>query len=736
MSNWSSDTEEFIKHFDGRHIFVTMPEFKMDGKPFHYHSELSTIVKDLVNANLDDNRAVFFTVNELDRELDPGKHRTTNMFVRARAIFLDDDKPREAPRDDFPLEPSLIVNSSPGKYHYYWLTDTINVDEWKAVQNGLVVNYEGDRQARDVPRYLRLPGFYHLKKDRWLVEWNGDGIVYSWEDVKRHFEPLYSKKSVDNGSSSILDGKCNVDAIEEIKSGLNYHENLVSLSYQMKQEGVGDRYIILALQGFMNCVSESKRDDRWQSRYEDIERIVRGATVKSVIESIENVSDNTESASVITGGIPWPPGLLGGLCEDAYNMARFQYKEVAVISALGLIAGITGRKFNVSNTGLNLYLTLIMQTGMGKDSISEFIMKTLYGLNEHGNSSSFVGPVRFTGPRAIIKSLESARSQVSVFTEAGLLLKSRAGDREGLARVLLSIYGRSGFGQYTGGEMFSKDEDHIKPLHAPALTIINEATPETLLEAFSDDGSLERGELPRQSIYRIHGDKPKANRTPLKAVRSIHVEKLKHLVSLCSKIQAVDDHTVYDMVIEPELLDDVYTFADEMVDIENECRGSDSIRSIMSSRMWLKAVKFAALASVYNHDRAVICRDEWFWAKSMVEYEMNGLESFFSGSSYDSNDLGEKIISPVIVKILQGKYNDPKKQSSKQERAKGIFARYAVKQALRNHANFKGKKDRSGRSLIDVHIDGMIKDGMLFDMGNGKVRITEMFSLLVKKGLK
>ena len=82
------------------------------------------------------------------------------IFVkRARAVFCEWDNVDETP--NFPLKPSIIVNTSRGKYHYYWLTSTRDIEEWDATQTAIVKHYGGDKQARDASRVLRLPGYYH-----------------------------------------------------------------------------------------------------------------------------------------------------------------------------------------------------------------------------------------------------------------------------------------------------------------------------------------------------------------------------------------------------------------------------------------------------------------------------------------------------------------------------------------------------------------------------------------------
>jgi hypothetical protein len=80
-----------------------------------------------------------------------------------RAIFQEADIPgAKVP----PLEPHITVESSPGKFHRYWLIDPATApktSEWLAVMRRMVADWDSDPNAKDAARVLRLPGFPHQK---------------------------------------------------------------------------------------------------------------------------------------------------------------------------------------------------------------------------------------------------------------------------------------------------------------------------------------------------------------------------------------------------------------------------------------------------------------------------------------------------------------------------------------------------------------------------------------------
>lgn len=736
---WSVDTLEFLQRFEGHTIYVAMQDV---GKktPWHFHDGIRECIKLMDKKNDEENRwGAFFTVNELDETRDEvGKHRTAKMWERSRAIFMDDDLKREEGdyRRDWPTPPSVIVESSPGKFHYYWLISggeesSCGMVEWQLMQDRLIEKWGGDKQARDVARYLRLPGSFNWKNsavsedgEQWVVRWRlGElsGLPYPWHDLVRVFykggvEKLQEKvlesesgvvvdeegRVVEGRLGSEMKQKTNELMVSEIKSGVNYHENLLNLSWQMKQEGLSNFICAEFLRGIMMQVRDELKDERWKERYEDIERVVKNAKKEKGkgheidLEELGKIAEEDEKsrAEEVDGEIPWPPGLLGELSMDAYNMAVYPYKEVAVVSAIGLVAGIAGRRFNVSKTGLNTYLTVIMDTGMGKDAIQHFISGTLRGLNELGLSSSFEGRSRFTGPKALRKSFKDARCQVCVLSEAGMLLQSTAGDQAGLTRTFLTIYGKSGSLVWSGSEGYSSDEDDLGSLRAPCMTVVNEATPVTLLAAFDEYNSSERGELPRQTVIRIRGDKPyaKMEKERQETISVGNTNKLVGLIKKCAKTQADDDPKAWDMKWEGDVYQDAMLYERQLTNLYNEARKSGAnLRKNMLSRMWLKAAKFAAIAAVYNKNVATIGWEEWNWGKAMVEYELNGVVNIFAHhASADEDELEVLIrecIAGKVLKILNGDLSYGYKRNFKwdqQESKNGIFSASLLQQQTRD----------------------------------------------------
>jgi len=102
---------------------------------------------------------VFFTVNVLKPN---AQRRNADNVQRVAAVLLDLDGTL-LPAKGFPLTPTAVVESSTGKYHVYWAVLDLPLSEFTTVQKHLASLYGGDPAVSDLPRVMRLPGYWHGK---------------------------------------------------------------------------------------------------------------------------------------------------------------------------------------------------------------------------------------------------------------------------------------------------------------------------------------------------------------------------------------------------------------------------------------------------------------------------------------------------------------------------------------------------------------------------------------------
>ena len=117
---------------------------------------------------------VYITVNRVRQELLDTKNRCPkNTDIEAvHALIADFDDPALVTLEKLkglPLPPSIIVETSLGKYQCYWLTESpesIGVDEFRAFQLRVLATLAElgpDKSVTDLRRVMRLPGFHHIK---------------------------------------------------------------------------------------------------------------------------------------------------------------------------------------------------------------------------------------------------------------------------------------------------------------------------------------------------------------------------------------------------------------------------------------------------------------------------------------------------------------------------------------------------------------------------------------------
>lgn len=701
-------------------------------------------------------------------ELIPAERKDANL-ASADLLVLDGDATNTNDESCCPPIDVNIALTEMGINHFIYTTHshTFNKNKFRVVIPCKIDNKENLSKTVDKILAELKEHDVDIKNVKEMSTWSQpwfipsrdnpeDGVFEHYEYFEGNdYEQVYESNSKsntnpmassDDSPSDSRTGESISDIISTITNGSEgLHHAINKYAYMQIKDGIAPAVVTATLQGLMTACPT--QDQRWQERFADIPRCVDGAVNRIAEEGTVDVTDLNVKGSEKLENIPWPPGLLGQLAEDAHKMQIYQYREVAVVSAIGLVAGICGRKFNVSNTGLNVYLTLIMDTGMGKDSIVKFITKALFDVVDEGDglaTSSFLGKSKFTGSKAIVNRMKNALSQISVFTEAGLLMQTKSGDQSGLLRALLDIYTKSGSNDIFVGAEYSDEDKSVPNLRAPALSIINESTADSLQQAFRDNNSIDSGHLPRQSIYRVVGDKPYRNWEAGNASISDNcMEKLRELASKCSKVQAVADPKSWHFYFDEGIGERALALEKFYTDEYNMYRGINNTKANMASRMPLKALKFAAIASVFNHHELVIKEAEWEWAEALVKYEYDGVENFFvSAGTGEMGDVVTHIVGPTIIKMLNGKYKAHKTGISIQDRKAGIIPLATLSFNLKNNSSVKKLDDdpaqrTNPKTGLQKIIDHMIQYEYLklVKDPNGRrkqvYKVTEQFKVLM-----
>ena len=453
--------------------------------------------------------------------------------------------------------------------------------------------------------------------------------------------------------------------------GEGMHHAMKSYSYGQIQDGVAPAVIIATLQGLMSAVEV--KDARWQSRFDDIERLVVGAESPEDLVAIPEIEAQEEFRHM-----EFPPGLTGSLCQSVTNYSDYPHNMISIVTVLGLLSGVAGRRFNVRGSGLNCYFTLLMGTGEGKSVIDDFIQEALVVGNTVSGSSTplsnesktFVGKRSFTGAKSLMRDLKQHRCQVSVFTEAGFLFSSKVGDKAGLRRTILDLIGKSGATKCMQAEGYSDEKNNIEEVVAPCFSMVCESTPD-IFNSSTRDG-VDTGEITRMHVYRVFDPTWRINREKRFHIDKPAHDKLHKLIARCLKTQHDNDPDPSHF----DLKDDQLAFLEQCKKRSIELKEEDPNRSKMLTRTGLKTVKIACLLTLFNHhfksgmrNQLQIADECWDWAVKLHEFEMAGLEEFFKSSGGDDlYDVSMGSFYKAVIKIFNNGFKDKQQQVIRQDK--------------------------------------------------------------------
>jgi hypothetical protein len=343
------------------------------GKVWHKTGTISEIGKWLKRNN-QEGWGCFFTVNEIDQNLDPSHKRTIEMLVNIRAIWVEDDEVRDSPRTNWPLKPSIVVNSSPGKYHYYWLTNLkpteANKLEWEGVMQNLVVNYGCDGNAKDLVRVLRLPGFYHMKnpENAHLVTFEIlRKTPYTWKQIIESFPPAEisaeptENTNVYSGSETLT--KTMSDLIADYEAGHRHGPSSRTAMKLANYNMPADEIIAIICRLF----PEEDNGHHVQSVTSAIQK--RTAETVREFHTVEGGKKQKDPPHFDTSFTknwpePWPlifssfEGAIYQVIQEIYVPACFAFHTIMLGSIFRTVRG----------RGPNLNMQIISASGVGKDS--------------------------------------------------------------------------------------------------------------------------------------------------------------------------------------------------------------------------------------------------------------------------------------------------------------------------------------------------------------------------------
>jgi hypothetical protein len=350
-----------------------------------------------------------------------------------------------------------------------------------------------------------------------------------------------------------------------------------------------------------------------------------------------------------------PPGLVGEIAQFIFQQAPRQVPEIALAGALGLMAGIVGRAYNISGTGLNQYVLLLAPTGTGKEAIASGIDKLMAQvIRTVPAASDFIGPGEIASSQAIIKYMSRGpTSFVSLVGEFGIYLQQMASVNApphltGLRRFLLDAYNKSGEGKVLRPSIYSDKDKNTAAVLAPSFTLLGESTPEKFYEGLHE-GLISEGLLPRFTMIEYHGERPALNPWHLSAQPSFElIDRLStlcaHALMLNSQHKAI--HVQTDATAR-ELFQQFDAHCDANINTSDR-----EVRRHLWNRAHVKALKLAGIIAVgCNPYDPTITADVASWAINLVVADVRNLLARFDAGEIGIDNDETKQLAKVISTV-------------------------------------------------------------------------------------
>ena len=306
-----------------------------------------------------------------------------------------------------------------------------------------------------------------------------------------------------------------------------------------------------------------------------------------------------------------PPGLIGDLARYFHLTAVRPLEEAALCGAIGLVAGIAGRSYNISGTGLNQYILFLGKTGTGKEGIAKGVAKMMANTRSQVSMvDDFIGPSAFASGQGLIRVLDQKPCFVSMLGEFGLTLQALSDPRAPapvtiLRKVLLDLYSKSGWEDVLQSTAYSDIEKNTKIVHAPNVSILAESTPETFYDGI-DVSDISDGLIPRFHVVEYTGKRVPRNK---KAGVPPSKDLIQRFADLCgAALTSMNNNTCAQVQLDPKaqaMLDEFDEQCDKYIN-EAINRGEAELYN----RAHLKSLKLAGLLAVGCNPHAPVVTEE------------------------------------------------------------------------------------------------------------------------------
>lgn len=479
---------------------------------------------------------------------------------------------------ELPLEPSFIIETSPGNRQPGWLfAGPLPRDEAVPIAKALQRATASDFGTGDVSHIWRIPGTWNWpnkkKLDRgrspdpvavtMLQPFGGDLIDAAdlWKAVQQFAVAPSEQRAVSLGELPTVDG---IDVSFEVADMLATNDVLdrsrhaATIVEKMGFEGLtaeegaalffnasGDwreRYKThqAMKKDFARLWGRFAQDD---TPYKDPGVMIKTGLAKTAAPSphpmAANDNDIPDREHELTKTVPLstltrPGGVLQDMVDWIVSSAEQPSRELALAAVLPFLGTLMGRRYSTSNRGTraNLYTVALAESGFGKEHARTQLKRVVSEADKVFDG--YYGASRIMSASGLRGVLEANPSQFLQIDEFGGFIRDitdkNAGSHQKAISTDLRDYYSASSTFFEGASYAGKKAVKI---YNPCLCIHGTSTPLQFWNAVSS-ASAEDGLLPRMMLFDIKGPKPKTVEPTSNAtyVPSFLLEKLAQIAGI------------------------------------------------------------------------------------------------------------------------------------------------------------------------------------------------------------
>jgi hypothetical protein len=451
-----------------------------------------------------------------------GTKRTKEKFRKARAVWIEDDGEKHGITDpkDFPIPPSIVVQSSPGKYHYYWLTETTDPDKWEAVITSMADKYNGDPAGTLLTQVLRVPGFNNTKYDGSpevkIISFSN--TQYSWDIIEKHFPP---KPRAEPDTTKLTKPKFSVmEAINAILSGDALHESRIRLAMHWANSGMPKEDALSTLNGYVEDAIRSGgvNKGRAMERISNMRQAVDSAYEKVEMEQAPKFDGGTVSSMVYTT-LPQVGGALKLITENIMEYMPYPSYEMALAVSQHVVSVFGGGLYHISNKTCTRKRTILADTGRGKSIVDKYyneLVRRIAVQDVKLNPYLFNGNNSYAVNNIHLELIEH-RVRSYIMSEAGLMGKSTAGTTSETRAYILNAISSSRKSAINAKLLSArttenrKVNDALKTVYGAVPVFLSESVPAQYVEVLSNADAFRSGDIGREELIFVDPHKPEEN---------------------------------------------------------------------------------------------------------------------------------------------------------------------------------------------------------------------------------